>query len=495
MSCFKKTVCIGILCLVSFKPSPFTTMAITVQEEEKLGQEFIQYVKHSYNVVDDPYIDRYINTLGQKLLKQFPPQLFTFHFYVVEDDVFNAFAGPAGHIFVHSGLIEAMENESELAGILAHEISHVTCRHISRNIDRSGKLQMGTLAGVLAGILLGATGSGEGGMAITAGAMGLGQSVALAYSREDEQQADEVGLKALTQAGYSITGVLTMLKKIRAVDYTGSDIPSYFSTHPALNDRIVYVSRYLETNPPAAGPPPLDADFQRVHTRVLADYGDKLKAEQTFKAMAGKPPVGFLSDYGMSRLAARNGNRDGAETLLKKAIAKQAFDPFLLSELGGYYYGDEKYPEAQKVLESSVAMDPGNPESRLLLGQTKLAMKDFVSAERILTRLAADKPDYAKAFYSLGETYNREGKFADAYYYLGRYYVLTGDRQKAIFNLKRAQKESPPEDLKRKIDATLKDVEKEVKEKKEERDKETGPGERKPSPFSTRSPAAFSRSL
>ena len=104
---------------------------ITLKEEEELSKEFLKVLKKQLELIKDPVIESYVNKIGVTILAQMPPQPFEYQFYIVKQHVYNAFATPAGHIFINSGLIEAVENEEELAGILAHEIAHVVCRHIS----------------------------------------------------------------------------------------------------------------------------------------------------------------------------------------------------------------------------------------------------------------------------------------------------------------------------------------------------------------------------
>ena len=476
----KRIFAVGVSCLLLFSVVMVPcARGITVQQEEELGREFMGQVRQQLRIVDDSYIDRYMNDLGQKLLKQFPPQPFTFHFYVVDQDVYNAFAGPGGNIFVYSGLIEAMDSESELAGILCHEISHVSCRHISENIERSGKIQIGTLAGLLAGILLGSSGgSGDVASALTIGSIAAGQSVFLAYSREDEQQADEVGIKAQIGAGYPVEGLVSMLKKIKAKDIYGSDIPSYLGTHPGVDDRIVYLSRYIKSEAKPVPLPKMSADaFNRMHTRVLAFYGDSGNAASRFEAMAEKTPESFLPDYGLGLLAFRKGNLKEAIAYLKKALEKNAFDSYLLADLGQDYFQEGDYPAAQKILESAVSMDSKNLESRLLLGQTRLAQGDFSEAQSIFERLIVDDPGYAKALKSLGEAFDKQGRAAEAFYYLGLSYLKTNDVEKAVFNLKRAQREVTEEGLQKKIDDALKKVEIEGKKGKKGKDRPEDDGE------------------
>ena len=166
--------------------------AISYKEEDKLAREFMKYIEKQYEFITDPTIVQYVNAVGQKILAAMPPQPFEYHFYVIKEDSYNAFAIPAGHIFIHSGLLAAMDDEEELAGILGHEIAHVVCRHLSKRIERSKKIDLATLAGIVAGVLMGVTtGDATAMQALTFGSAAAGQSAALAYSRDDEAQADE----------------------------------------------------------------------------------------------------------------------------------------------------------------------------------------------------------------------------------------------------------------------------------------------------------------
>jgi len=140
---------------------PTEAEGISIEKEEELSREFLSVVFRYYKVIDAPIIVNYINDLGQKILAAFPPQPFKYRFYVIKDDSLNAFASPAGHIFVNSGLIQAMKSEEELAGVISHEIAHASLRHISKKIEQSKKTNMATLAGMAAGVLLGLGGAGD----------------------------------------------------------------------------------------------------------------------------------------------------------------------------------------------------------------------------------------------------------------------------------------------------------------------------------------------
>jgi len=249
---FIKTVIVAILVMMLLPPlggpSRLCHAFLTTAEEEDLGREFMRYVRKNLTLIEDPSIVNYVRKVGRRILAQYESLPFEFHCSVVKEEVYNAFAAPAGHVFINSGLLAAMESEEELAGILGHEIAHVLCRHISKRIEQSKKIGWVTLAGMLTGIFL--SGNPEAAGAITTGSMAAGQSLSLMYSREDERQADQVGLKYLNKAGYGGEGLLEMLNKIRKKRWFGSEhIPSYVQTHPAVEERMGYLDTWIQARP------------------------------------------------------------------------------------------------------------------------------------------------------------------------------------------------------------------------------------------------------
>ena len=470
MLSFKKVCAVLIFTLVFLCPllsSPL--QAITIKEEEELGREFIKVIKRRYNIVSDPFISQYIERIGQRILKEFPPQHLNYHFYVVKEEVYNAFAGPGGHVFINSGLFEAMESEQELIGILSHEIAHVSCRHISQKIERSSKIEMATLAGLAAGILLGVGGAGSAANAVTVSTMAAGQSLSLAYSRDDERQADEVGLKYMEKAGYDASGLMTMLKKIKEKNWYGDEIPTYLKTHPGANERIVYLSRSLEDKGANPSSKPVNGmtDFQKAHMRILALYGNKDNAKSVFTKMLAEDKGSYLGNYGMGLLLAKDNNRKDAQQYLKKALERQAFDPFLLTDLGHVHFLNGDYALALQAFESARKIDAKNKKGWLLLGRSQVELGKFEKATDTFHQLITAYPDYSTAYYYLGDAYHRLSRPAYEHYYLGMSYKITGDYEKALFNLKRAKTDANENGgIKEKIDTAIKEIEDKKKKAK-----------------------------
>ncbi|MDX9786610.1 MAG: M48 family metalloprotease [Desulfobacterales bacterium] len=449
-------------------------LAMTVQEEEELSKEFLKVVQTHFEVIQDPLIVNYVNRIGNRVIAGFLPQPFQYHFNVIKQEVYNAFAGPGGYVYINSGLLAAMDEEEELAGILAHEISHVSCRHISEKIARSGKIQMATLAGMVAGIFLGATGGGDAASALTIGSMAAGQSVILAYSREDEREADKVGLRNLYAAGYTGDGLLTVMKKIRAKQwYTSDDVPSYITTHPGSEERIAYIGNWIASNPPPnfTVSPDDDFEFNRIKTRLIALYDDKRAVINQYEKEVRDKPNNFFAHYGYGLALMRTGHYQQSVDELKKAMEQRAFDPYLPTDMAQAYFLGGRYEAALKLLTDTV---PGKLDtSRLFyLGRVQMETGRFEAAKNTFLQLRAMDPNYPAALYYLGETYGKMEIMDEAHFYLGMYYKEKADVMKAVFHLERALTKATSEDHKSKIEAELKLLSKRYKKEIEEKERE-----------------------
>jgi beta-barrel assembly-enhancing protease len=419
---------------------PVTSFSISIQKEEEIGQEFMRMVMEHYEVVDDPLISDYLNKVGQHIVSVFPNRQFHYRFYVINEPVYNAFAAPAGHVFVNSGLFEAMEDEEELAGILAHEIAHVECRHISQKIARSSKINMLTLAGIAAGIFLGAGGADSAAQALTMGSMAAGQTLELAYSREDELQADQLGLKYLYKAGYSADGLLKMLEKIRSKEWFGSDLfPTYLRTHPAVEDRIAYIGSWRQRNTVENGKTPFSPDeFTAANVRLSALCGDVKTATDRFQGDLAKHPNDPTALYGLGLVYDRMGNRSKAMESLKQALSQRPLDPYMLSDLGRVYFLNGQYPEALDALKDAVYAVPDNCHALFFLGRTQMEIGELKKSVEVLEKLIQKKSGYPMGHYFLGEAYGKLGDLGNAHYHLGQHYAAKGDRRNAQFHLEKA---------------------------------------------------------
>ncbi len=420
---------------------PGEAAALTIKEEKELAEEFLQTVRDRYKIIEDPAISDYINRLGRGIVSELPPQPFDYHFYVIEQDTYNAFAGPAGHIFVFSGLFEALTHEGELAALLAHEIAHASCRHISKMIESSKKTSIGSLAGVIAGILIGLGGASSVGSAIAIGSMAAGESATLAYSREKEMQADQLGREYLQKAGYDLHSMLSLLKTIRTQEWFDTDqVPTYLRTHPATRDRLSYLATTLSSRP--APPPEKNHAFERAHTRLCALYGNPGEALVRYREkIESRQPATPMDHYGYGLALEREGNTAAAVEHVRKAYKAHPEDPFMAEDLGRLYFLNGSYEKALSMLKETTRQATTGPEGMHYLGRTQLALGQTAAATETFTELVEDYPDHLRGLYFLGKCYAEQNDPGHAHYYLGLYHKERKDRENAAFHFKLALKD------------------------------------------------------
>ena len=439
--------------------SPGAALGISISKERELADEFLKVVNEKFELIEDPFIVSYVNDVGNRIVSLLPTPPFKYRFYVINENVYNAFAGPGGHIFINSGLLAAMESEGELAGILTHEICHVMRRHISKRIERSTKIGLASLAGMVAGIFLG--GGSELGSAVTAGSMAAGQSAQLKYSRDDEMEADQMGLKYLDQLGYGAEGLITVLKKIRAKQWFGSDlVPSYLSTHPAVEDRIVYIDGWLATHPSDR-----KADyswdsrrFERVRTRLSALYDDPAVSLKRFAVLAKQHPNRVLARYGYGLILARTSRYGDAMAEFEAAMALDPSARYVLSSLGQAQYALGRYQAAVSTLAGAVRENPGDTDAWFHLGRTWLLLGDYSQAVACLERVREQAPQYPQVNAFLGEAYGKGERLGPAHYYLGMHHKEHGSIRNAVFHLKRALEYLDDPAKREKAEAMLKEM-------------------------------------
>jgi Zn-dependent protease with chaperone function len=202
--------------------------------EKAAGQSFAQNIKAQSKMIDNPEQLKYLNNIGQKLARLMGRDEFEYEFNIIEDPTPNAFALPGGKIFFHTGMLELMDSEAELAGVLAHEIAHSVLSHSYKQIGESALT--GTAANLISSVL-----GNEAGAVSNVGGLLLSQK----FSRDKEKQSDILGLRVLDAAGYSADGLYNVMAKLKKVSGGGATL---LSSHPASEERMRYLEELIQTN-------------------------------------------------------------------------------------------------------------------------------------------------------------------------------------------------------------------------------------------------------
>lgn len=222
---------------------------ISPEFERRLGKLFLNQVRQYEDVVSDPEIESYIQSIGYQLASHSDNTQQSFTFFVVNNTAINAFAGPGGVIGINSGVILNSSNESELAAVMAHEIAHVTQRHLARAFEQSSLLSTPTAVAMAAAILV-AVVNPEAGVAALVGISGLSAQNQINFTRANEEEADRVGMQTLVRADFDPHGMPDFFETLQRVSrYSQSAAPEFLRSHPLTTSRIADAIARAETYP------------------------------------------------------------------------------------------------------------------------------------------------------------------------------------------------------------------------------------------------------
>lgn len=214
-------------------------------QDVQMGREYSQQIEQQFDVISSGPLVDYINTLGQKIASQPQAGGFPYFFKVVNDPGINAFALPGGPVYINSGILLNAQNEAQLLGVVAHEISHIALRHSTNQVSKSYMIQ---LPAMIAGVY-GQTKGGLTGMLAQLG-VGLGaQSLLMKFSRGAEQQADLLGARMMAQVGYNPIEMARFFETLEAKSGGGKAGSDFFASHPNPGNRVKYVSEEVTLLP------------------------------------------------------------------------------------------------------------------------------------------------------------------------------------------------------------------------------------------------------
>jgi len=396
--------------LVAVPAQAFFFGGVTIKDEKEMGHKFDVMIRSNMGVIEDPEVSQYVNYIVQRLVKVAPPQPFTFKATVVLHNSLNAFAVPGGYVYVFTGLIMNLDREEELAGVLAHELAHVTQHHVATRLERAQFVTVGSLLLAIAGVAAG----GSGGGAIAVGALGAGQSAMLNYSRMDETEADQIGLQYLVAAGYPPQGMVDSFKVLRQKSWmSGSNVPTYLSTHPAIGDRINGLQARIQGMGKAVQNRSQDNKrFIRVKTLLWARYGDSQAALQRFAGKDG------LSCMGRGIVLARLNRVAEANTAFDAAITASPNDPLVLREAGAFHYRKGDMSRADALLQKAMRLDPRDYMAAFFFARQLDETGRQAQATRYYQDVLRYVPEDAEVHEAYARSLGKSGDTAGAYIHM-----------------------------------------------------------------------------
>jgi beta-barrel assembly-enhancing protease len=437
--------------------------------ERKIGEEIMNDIRRDRDYLDDDPTLEFLNNFGENLVQAAPGARgetnADFFFFVVRDPMINAFALPGGFIGVHSQLLIAAQNESELASVLSHEIGHVQQRHIARMIGQQKQDALLPLAALLLAALVGKAGGGaDAAIGVAMGGQGLAIQRQLNFSRDAEREADRVGFQTMRTAGYDTTGMVNFFKRLQSTTRVYGEAPAWLSSHPLTGERIADIQARIRDNPKPGRIKPDSLEFHlvRARARVLQDESQKGRdeARATFEAQMAEQNTQHQTAgmYGMAYLSLKLGDLAAARSWLDKTRASTKPKPGVLSAERPGLNGEAMFAQ----LDIDIKTAPGQPPEVVAQAVQeaeqvyhRFPLSRMAARQYADTLIASGKLDQAGAFLrdqvqqyreepklydKLAKTYAAQGKIALQHMALAESYVLTGAVPAAVDQLDLARK-------------------------------------------------------
>ena len=405
---------------------------LTPLQEQRIGEEIMRDVYASNDVVKDVEITDYIQALGYRLAANSSDNRQHFEFFVVQDNTINAFALPGGVVGVHTGLILATNNESELASVLGHEIGHVVQHHMSRVAAQQSRDAITSLASLALALLVSAANPQlASGALATSSAVGVQKQ--LNYTREHEQEADRVGLQILSSAGFDVRAMPaffeTLQKGTRFVEGTA---PSFLRTHPLTTERIADVRGRVEQMPYRQVTD--SQEFQYVRAKLLATLGTPRQAVQLFQGNLNdkKYTNEAAQHFGLAMAYLRDGNPDGATrqlAWLRASAPRHAMVEMLAANIE-VARGDGA--EAANQFRAGLAKYPDHRGLIYGYAELLLANNHTDDALKLLSEKLPLYPDDAYLYELQSRAYTLQGKGLLGHQAQGEAYFRRYDLPKAV---------------------------------------------------------------
>ncbi len=411
--------------------------------ERKMGASIMRDIRwQEPSYLDDPEVELYLNKLGSRLALASDAPDQPFFFFGINEKSVNAFALPGGYIGVNAGLIVAAQSESELAGVIGHEIGHVTQRHIARSVSNQKMVGWAMLASMLAG-LAAARSNPQLAQAAIMGGQAAALQTQLAYSRDFEREADRTGVQTLEKAGFDARGMVSFferLQKMTRVYDMGQG--SYLSTHPLTQERISDIGNRVAE---AKYKQVVDSeDFLLVQAKLQAMEGSALEAIHLFETKLEKSSAtDWPVRYGLASAYLRDNRAQDAQKTLQafdKAPAKWVQHP-MVANLKAAVFGQLKQPEAQiRTLEEAHKRLPGELSVSYALSDAYVSA-GFASKAVTLLRSETQKlPSDARLWERLAKANAQNKDIAGQHRAQAELYVLQQRLYEAVNQLELAQK-------------------------------------------------------
>jgi predicted Zn-dependent protease len=415
--------------------------------ETDLGRKFALVAQAQFPLVRDYTVQRYVQSLGQRIVAHLDQPEFPYQFSVVQEPNLNAFSVPGGYIYLHSGLILRVDSEDELAGVLGHEIAHVQGHHMLRQQQDTKLLSYAGLAALALAII---------NPTLAAGASSAAAAAQLKYQRQLEEEADYRGLQYMRQAGFDPQGMPRFLKKMWGEERLNvANVPLYFRSHPLSQERLSYIERVLGTFQWNQTAPANNFALEQVQAILRAQQEPRARIIAAYQQRVIENPDDPKALALLGTVLLRYNDAERARQALEQASAKGVR---LDRELGVAYLRLGQRDRARQAFARQCEVDPSDADAHTQLGKLFWQEGNTERAQQECQVALDLDPRLAEAYITLAQITERQGKLGESRLLLAQAMELQGRLEAALGQYQQAAEALGPEH------ARAEEIEKKTKE-------------------------------
>lgn len=431
---------------------------VSPQQEHQLGRAWLSLLRGNVNQLNDPQLKDYVETSVYRLAETSQLQDRRLEFILIDSRELNAFAAPGGIVGVNGGLFLNAQTEGEYASVLAHELAHLSQRHFARGVEAQQRMQMPMMAALLAGIVLAAAGGGDAGIAAIAGTQAAAIQEQRRFSRQNEQEADRIGIQNLEKAGFDPRTMPSMFERLMRQYRYDAKPPEFLLTHPVSESRVADTRNRAEQAPKGGVEDSLR--YQLIRARVALTYeGTPGLAAKRFRAQLDEDPKLDAARYGLALAQIKGGQLNEARENLKPLLAKAPNDlTYNLAQID-LEITNNRLDAAQQRIERLRALYPSSYPLQQVRADLLLKQNRPTESEKVLDALLKSRPDDPDVWYDVAEVRGLSGNTIGLHQARAEYFALVGDFDQAIQQLDFAKRRAGNNfQLASRIDARQRDM-------------------------------------
>jgi predicted Zn-dependent protease len=411
---------------------------VSKQQEYKLGKSWLQAFRRHVELHDDPILQSYLEQLSYDLVAHSDLEDTRLTVVVVNNPTINAFAVPGGIIGIHTGIFTHADNEDQLSSIIAHEIAHLSQRHFARSMEAQRSASAISLAGLLATIVVSSQADTDAAIATLTTAQALSADQQLRYSRNNEQEADRLGVRIMARAGKDPGASADMLNNMLALSrYKGNRPPEFLLTHPVTERRVADTRARTISTATRHYPENSNYYFMQARAAVLVHDDAKFSVKYFQQKIDSNSLRIKAAKYGLAIAYSNLGNHEKARKILSSLLSKDPMNSLITYTDIENDIAAQEYNTALSKLEYQLKFNGKNYPLQVLLAETLWQSKQYSASAKVLTQLSHQRKEDPAIWYKLAEMRGLAGDISGVHRARAEYFILVGafERAKKQLNL------------------------------------------------------------